>query len=429
MKQWGAWLVAALVACGLPAAARAESEVDILLNKLVDKGVLSNVEAGQIRREIGETKEARNKELAKEIVPDSARNWKWGGDIRLRDEIRNRQTTGADSHRVRIRFRYGAEGKVNDVLKAKFRIATGDSTDPISTNQTFNTNFLKKAIQLDAANLEYTPAMPSPDTKLAVTGGIMENPMWSVSPMVFDGDLSFDGFAAKLSHQLGEAASVFTNTGFFFLDSDESETSGLWTAQGGIALTPFTSSEGELLKNLKLTTAVAFHDYTNTFTSSANPAGTDPLTREADNVTCCEFRQVNPAIELGSSLGGVPFAFFGDWVNNLSVGTDNDGYAVGIKINKATVPWDLKRGWEAGYMFERLERDAAYDEFVDSDFGGGGTNRRGNVIWLTLATLKNSTFGAKMFFNQDQITNSGSGAALVQDFREDRIQLDWVTKF
>jgi hypothetical protein len=420
----------------------AESEVDILLNKLVDKGVLTNVEAGQIRREISETKEARNKELAKEIVPDSSRNWKWKGDIRLRDEIRNRQGTGADNHRVRVRFRYGVEGKVSDELKVVGRLATGTSSDPgstsasatardpISTNDTFDDNFLKKPINLDLAYVEYAPKIAAlPDTKLSLTGGMMENPMWTVTPMVWDGDLGFDGFALKATQKLGESASLFGNTGFFFLDSDESETSGLMTAQGGLTLTPFTTSEGEFAKNFKVTSALAFHDYTNTFTSAANPAGTDPLTRESDNVTCCEFRQVNPAIEVGSQLGGVPFAFFGDWVNNISVGTDNDGYAVGVKVGKATIPWDLKRGWEAGYMFERLERDAAYDEFVDSDFGGGGTNRRGNVAWLTLATLKNSTFGVKAFFRQDQITNSGAGATLVQDFREDRIQLDWVTKF
>lgn len=429
MKLWGRFAVGVLTACCLPGAAWAESEVDILLNKLVDKGVLSSVEAGQIRREIGETKEARNKELAKEIVPDSARNWKWGGDIRLRDEIRNRQVTGADSHRARIRFRYGAEGKVNDQLKAKFRIATGDATDPISTNQTFNNNFLKKGIQLDLANVEYTPAMPSPNTKLALVGGIMENPMWTVTPMVWDNDLSWDGFALKASQQLGDAASVFTNNGIFLLDSDESEPSSLWVSQGGFTLTPFTSSEDEFMKNFKVTAAAAWHDYKNTFTTAANQAGTDPLTRESDNVTCCEFNQLNPSIEVASQVGGVPFSIFSDFVQNVSVDTDNRGYAAGIKVGKATIPWDLKRGWEAGYMFERIERDAAYDEFVDSDFGGGGTNRHGNVAWLTLATLKNSTFGAKFFFKQDVVTNFGAGATLVQDFREDRIQLDWVTKF
>ena len=100
-----------------------------------------------------------------------------------------------------------------------------------------------------------------------------------------------------------------------------------------------------------------------------------------------------------------------------------------MKLGKTAVPWNLAKGWEAGYMFERLESDAVYDEFADSDFGGGGTNRRGNVAWITLAALKNSTVGAKFFFRQDAITNQGSGSSLAEEFQEDRIQLDWVTKF
>jgi hypothetical protein len=132
-------------------------------------------------------------------------------------------------------------------------------------------------------------------------------------------------------------------------------------------------------------------------------------------------------------IGGVPVALFGDVVKNLAAEVagdgDNRGYAFGLKVGKATTPWSLTKGWEAGYMFERLESDAVYDEFADSDFGGGGTNRRGNVAWITLATLKNSTFGAKCFFRQDLLTNTGSGSSLAQAFREDRIQLDWVTKF
>src|SRR3990167_3809922 len=124
MTQWRHWTVVgalSLAASCLPGVASAASEVDILLDKLVEKGVLSDVEAGLIRREIAETKETRNKELAKEIVPDAARNWKWSGDIRLRDEIRNReqqsrtsstdasQVPNLDTNRQRIRFRIGAE--------------------------------------------------------------------------------------------------------------------------------------------------------------------------------------------------------------------------------------------------------------------------------------------------------------------------------
>ena len=78
MTRWTPWLLVGVFLSGLPGVARAESDVDILLNVLVENGTLTPVQAGQVRRQIAETKEARNKQLAKEIVPDSARNWKWG---------------------------------------------------------------------------------------------------------------------------------------------------------------------------------------------------------------------------------------------------------------------------------------------------------------------------------------------------------------
>lgn len=428
MGRWTRWLLIGAVSLWcLPGTARAESEVDILLNLLVEKGTLSPVEAGQVRRQIAETKETRNKQLAKEIVPESARNWKWKGDLRLRDEFRDRQGTGNDTHRQRIRFRFGAEGNVAENLKANFRIATGSLTDPVSTNQSFDTFFNKKTLILDLANLEYTPEIPGIST-VSLIGGIMESPLWTATPMVWDGDLSWDGAAVKLTQEVG-AAMLFSNNGVFSLDTDETEPAALWVTQFGASVKPFAESESELMKNLKVTGAVAYHDYMNV--SNFAKAGTDPITTQSDNTSgATDFNQVNPTIELASQMGGVPFSLFGDWVHNTTASTTgNDGFALGVKLGKAAVPWSLTKGWEAGYMFERLERDAVFDEFADSDFGGGGTNRRGNVVWLNLAVLKNSTLGAKLFFRQDALENFGTGATLAQEFREDRLQIDWVTKF
>jgi hypothetical protein len=425
MRRVRAWLlVAAMALGGMPGTALAASEVDILLDKLVDKGVLSGVEAGLIRREIAESKETRNKELAKEIVPSSARNWNWKGDIRLRNEYRNQEGTGNDRNRQRIRFRYGVQAKVSDELKVNARIATGQSStggtggDPVSTNQSFDTNFAKKNVNLDLANLEYSPAVPGV-TKVKVIGGMMESPFWSVSPLVFDGDLSFDGAAAQVSQEVGPAT-IFTNAGAFSLDTDETESASLWIAQSGASVKPFPDEEDEVLKNLKLTGAVAYQDYRNV--ANAAKAGTDIIARESQNTSGAkDFNQINPSAEIASVVAGVPMGFYGDWVHNVSAGSrNNDGFQVGMKIGKATTPWSLRNGWEAGYAFQELQANATFDEFSDSDINDGGTNNRGHMVWLTLATLKNSTLGAKYIAARNL-----KGTKDV----ENRLQLDWVTKF
>lgn len=436
MRGWRRWVAVGLLAAScLPGVARAESEVDILLDALVEEGTITPVKAGQIRRQIAESKEARNKQLAKELVPDSARNWKWKGDIRLRNETRNREQHAAnqpnlDTNRQRIRFRYGAEGKVNDALKVAFRLATGSTSDPLSTNQSFDVNFNKVAINLDLANVEYSPVVAGV-SKVALIGGIMENPLWSVGPLVFDGDLSLDGVAVKLANELGPAT-LFTNNGIFVLDTDEGEASSLWMTQVGASLAPFPDAEREVLKSVKLTGALAYQDYRNTALSGTNKFGTDPLTRENQNTaSVSDFNQFNPSLELASQWGGIPFSLYGDWVHNASAASAlNNGIQVGFKVNKATVPWSLRKGWEGGYYYQRLAADAAYDEFVDSDILDGGTNNRGYVFWVTLATLKNSTLGAKYYVAQ-QLENrvvSGVTGAQGKD-HEDRLQVDWVSKF
>jgi hypothetical protein len=417
----------------LPGTVLAASEVDILLEKLVEKNILTNVEAGLIRREISETKETRNKELAKEIVPDSARNWKWKGDLRLRNEYRNQEGTGTARNRQRIRFRYGFEGKVSDQLKVNARIATGSSTtsaiangatspDPVSTNQSFDTNFGKVGINLDLANLEYTPAVPVV-SQVKLIGGIMESPFWSVGPLVFDGDLSYSGAAAKISQEMGPAT-LFANNGVFSLDTDETEPAVLWVTQGGVAYMPWKDTAEEFLKNLKLTTAIAYQDYMNVTT--ATKSGTDILAREAQNSSrATDFNQINPTIELASQWAGVPMSVYGDWVHNTSAPSENnDGFQLGLKVGKAKTPLDLKTGWEGGYYFQQLQRDATFDEFADSDFLDGGTNNHGHVFFVTLAALKHSTVGMKYFVTQqiERVVSPGKD-------HEDRVQLDWVTKF
>lgn len=419
-------LVAA-VTC-LPGTGFAVSEVDILLEKLVEKGVLSNIDAGIIRKEISETKEVRNKEIAKEVVPSAARNWNWKGDIRLRNELRDGEGNATDAgtrnraNRQRIRFRFGTEGKVADNLKANFRIATGTSGDPVSTNQSFDVNFTKVNIFLDSANVEWSPAVPG-ITKATFIGGIFENPLWTVGPMVFDGDVTFHGIAGKISQEMGPVT-VFSNNGVFVLDTNETEPAALWLAQLGAAakLFPDAALEEEFLSNLKFTGAVAYHDYMNTYRNSSGRAGTDPLTRESQNTSGAQgFNQLNPTVELSSIIAGVPVSLFSDWVHNFG-GEDNanNGFQFGFKLGKATTPWSIKNGWKAGYFFQRLEQDAAYDEFADSDFLDGGTNNHGNVFWITLATLKNSTAGVK-FFKAENLKGSKD--------TETRVQMDWVTKF
>lgn len=430
MGGWRRWLlVGALALSCFPGVAQAESEVDILLDVLVQNGTITPVQAGQVRRQITETKEARNKQLAKEIVPDSARNWKWSGDIRLREEYRNQLGTGQNVNRQRIRFRVGLDGKVTDDLKVGARLATGtnstaSSPDPVSTNQSFDTALNKKTFNLDRAFVQYTPEVPGIN-ELKLTGGMIENPYWVVGPLVWDEDLTFDGAAVHLAKTIGPVT-LFTNNGLFSLKTNITEASALWGTQGGASFIPFANTEDEALKNLKLTGALAYYDYMNvTKKTSENgnlyalAVGSNGGTR-GNSANLKDINLINPTVEIASQFSEIPVSAFSDFVYNTAASGQSQGFEIGGKVGKARVPFDVKKGWEMGYVFERLESDAVFGPFTDSDFGNGGTNHQGHVWWLKLAMLKNSDLGLKY----STVTEIKLPKA-----REDRFQMDWVTKF
>ncbi|MBI4343143.1 MAG: putative porin [Candidatus Omnitrophica bacterium] len=428
------WVVAAAALFGgCPQAAWAQSEVDILLDKLVQKGVLSTDEVGEIRKEIAQTHQERHTELAKELVPDSSRNWRWGGDIRLRNEYRNRTGTGADTNRQRIRFRYGFDAKVSDQLNVGARLATGNTNEPVSTNQSFNGAFNHKNFLLDRALVSYVPDLPG-ITKLKLSGGIIENPFWGVGALVWDDDLNFDGAAVQWTQELSPTASIFSNSGLCSIQTDVTEAASLWSTQGGVVVKPFPDAPEELLKHLQVTGAIAYHDYHNVTgpysennafaqaggSTTTTPAAPTTAQLKGNSATVRDFDLLNPSVEIGSQYGKIPFGLFGDWVHNTAMTEEENGFQLGVKVGKARVPFDLTQGWEAGYYFERIEPDAAFGPYVDSDFGNGGTNHRGHVYWIKLATLEASSIQLK-YFNAREV--SGSKA------KTDTFQADWVTKF
>ena len=180
---------------------------------------------------------------------------------------------------------------------------------------------------------------------------------------------------------------------------------------------------------MTLTGALAYHDYKNVLNRAK--AGTDIVNNLATNSTNLtilpDVNILNPSVELATKLGGLPLALAGDWVHNTSAEDEANGYYVGVKLGKAKNPvfsfangLNLKDGWEAGYFWQRLETNAQFDEFADSDFGGGGTNHKGNVWYIKLGALKNSTIGIK-WFDTEEVTGAKN--------HFDTVQMDWVTAF
>lgn len=412
------WIVIVLVglstvSSGASSAAEPEfvsmRAVNTLLTKLVERGALTDQDVAEIRGEMAKEQVAATSTAPATVpAPGSwAERTTISGDVRLRNEFRDR-TANIDANRQRIRARVGLASQVTEQLEAGLRLSTGALTSVNAPNQSLDDTFSKKLFLLDLAYLKYR--QPIGEGEATVIGGIMENPFWTPqgSQLVWDEDLSFAGAAARTSYPVGPAR-VFVNGGAFPVDTDGfgSDNPSLWSVQGGASV--------ELLPDVRLTAALAYHDYKNTFQHTLT--NDDQATNDA---RAEDFNELNPNLELATTLGDLPAAVWWDQVRNTAASEDENGFQVGLKVGKAKTPWSLKEGWEAGYAFERLDANAVFDLFTYSDFGGGGTNHLGNIWWVTIATLKNSTAGVKVFQ-----TREVSGAK--NDFTT--YQLDWTTKF
>ncbi|MFA7294596.1 MAG: putative porin, partial [Candidatus Omnitrophota bacterium] len=91
-------------------------EIDLLLQKLVEKGVLSGAEAQQVKIE---TQEQVKKEIAtgkSASLPAWVQNIKFKGDLRLRyqnQHEKNNSDIQKDVNIGRVRMRLGIESKIN----------------------------------------------------------------------------------------------------------------------------------------------------------------------------------------------------------------------------------------------------------------------------------------------------------------------------
>ncbi len=443
MRQWfQGGLVAGMVLLAAAPAARAAVDVELLLDKLVQKQVLTREEANELRTEMAEYKDANTQQLAKEVVPKWVQSLTLSGDVRLRQEnfwrdpvTQNTSTTDPASNsthtrqRQRMRLRFGAKAKVNDQVEAGLRFSTGTALDPVSINQTMQNTFDKKAlfvdqayVKLSTAGTEWAQTLPA-----TVWGGKFESPFYSTG-LVWDPDVTFEGTAVSVTPKWGPT-DWFLTSGVFPID--EIATKGgdpvLYAGQVGTNWIVWPAQPGEWLSGLSLKGGLAYYDYANmentvdTFTNQLGNTGTYSggtapsftLFRPAN-----DFNELDLLAEANTQLWGQPLKLHADYVKNTAVADNDKGFQLGAKLGKAERPG----AWELAYYFQRLEPDAVFGLFADSDFGEGGTNRWGNVYSASIGTLKNSLLKSTLF-----VTNEVTGPT--EDRAITRLQVDWVTKF
>jgi hypothetical protein len=383
---------------------------DALIDKLLQKGILSADEAKDLREE--SDKDFKTAFQAKTGMPDWVTGYKISGDFRGRYESINadaaQQTT---RDRFRYRLRAGLTVMMQDDLEAGFRLTSDEASstfggDPISGNTTMSSNGSKKFVFIDQAYGKWSP-LHANGLDGSVTIGKMENP-FVASDIVFDPDYTPEGAALQLGYAVTDKQSLRFNGGGFSLNelpgsSYDAYLFGSqvrWDAKWAPKLaTSFGVSYFDLMNSANLVTTAL------TTGAVAVPDSNTGNWRDSNTKLLSGFNPFVVDAAVTYTLDSFPFydAAFpiklaGDVINNPSASdANNTGWSAGVTFGKAG-----KKGlWEVSYRYKYLEANAWYEELVDSDSGAfygaayhnsptgtipgykTGTNVKGHVIKAT----------------------------------------------
>ncbi|HZL78433.1 MAG TPA: putative porin [Candidatus Limnocylindrales bacterium] len=389
--------------------ARAQSS-DALIDKLVEKGVLTVNEAKDLRDEAD--KDFKTAFQAKTGMPDWVSGYKFSGDVRGRlDHISGDNNLMIDRLRLRYRVRFGVTVNMLDNLEAGLRLGSGDSAgNPLSNNTTAENNFSKKPIWVDTAYGKWT-AINSAGWLLSTTIGKMDNP-FAFTPMVFDPDLTPEGAAIQGSYLINDKHTVAFNGGAFVMDEEKSNTHDpmmyggqvLWNAKwnakwaSSVGVGAFQIVNPEQLSNAN----VAQNNQGNTRTGGG-------LLLNNYNPIIADASVTYTLDSFPFYTGAFPIKFAGEYIENPGASKNNTGYWAGVTFGKS----GTKRTWDLSYRYEYLEADAWYDQLVDDDNGAfyqnaptggaagyfGGTNVKGHLVKLNYSFTDSFSFACSFFMN------------------------------
>jgi hypothetical protein len=355
------------------------------------------------------------KQEAQEKTFSWLKKFKPKADLRLRHEqlfrgSGNRAGRVFDRTRERIRFRIGGEYFFTKNLKAGFRLVTGND-DPVSTNQTLDNTFSTKDIRFDRGYADFKYNI------LQLRGGKFGVPFMK-SELLWDGDLSLEGAAEKISYTSGGTRLELILGQFVVEEFGPSATRSNKDDPYLVAYQGVVSQKLGGFGNTKI--GVGFFDYQGLAGNVSTQATKGNTVDAAGNlVTHYDIFDVLGEFKT-EMIMGVPIKLFAEYTKNVSGRADNlenKAWQIGAKVGKSVKKFG---DWQAKYIYREVERDAVFDSVSDSDFHEGGTNAKGSEFGLKVGLYDGVLFNASYF-----ITEAITGP---KD-ELNRLQLDLVFNF
>jgi len=364
-----------------------------VLDLLLRKGLISTQDVQEIKAKLDEDLERAVAQHTKTKVAAWVDQMSFYGDLRLRlDEISYEESLQkSDRLRFRVRLRLGLDWKLTDWATVGARLGSGEGY-PVANFQTFTDTFRKKPLYIDAAYV--TLKLPEQDW-IRVTAGKMNNPIWQPSfnsPMIYDADVTPEGIAEQLSVKFGDQQQhrFFANFGQFAVKEFASDADDVYL---------FDLEAGAELKTARLKlTAAGGYFFTHNLSNPNYKVGDSFTLGNATVVSSpgvtnyfADFQTAYVRGEAVWALTDKPFlgapatlTLDGEYLKNLASAYKNvpgspdqtEGWSVQLAFGQA----QKKGQWQLAYQYKYLQADAVWDAIGDSEYGLGGTDRKGHII-------------------------------------------------
>jgi len=451
-RNVGAMAVAVSIAMTLPAGAAmtTEQRLRALENLVREQQEEIKQLRGELRQQKGpsdtaqapaeeQAKPAEKKATAAASLPEWVNKFTPFGDVRIRQEgfynqPKSKTAGGSPIHarnRTRFRWRLGLKYAYSEELGATIRLASGNPDDPISTNETLEGNFTRKNVNLDWAYLTVAPgkSFGIRPGLLTINAGKFPNPMFRVSEMVFDEDLSPEGFNETIE-LLGEPVGMLDQVK---LHAQQWTFEEIANAQDGWMFGGQVNPIAHV-GDVQLEAGLGQYWWLNSdfIAQAANDNSvirgftTNLVDRDEDGEITGftgAFNQTHFALAatIANAAGAMPLRFFGDYIYNWEApDSDAHGALGGVRLGSPKEAGDFA----ASLLYEYLERDAVIGTFAWSDFGNGGTNQQGPVIALDYQLFKPLTLTARSYFTKFIDTPEGTDNRM-----QVRLQVDAQLRF
>ncbi len=417
-------LAAAIAALGA-ASAPASADMETLLEKLHDKGVLSDDDYQEMRTEARAErrnqalKDAKEEEKKAQPAPDSARfkmsealkSVELFGDLRLRYEDRiaraaSDTATSESRERFRYAFRVGLRGDVGDSFFYGLRLDTGQyGRSAWVTMADDNRNNTSKSSQAakfsDGVNVGLAFIGWKPADWVQVIVGRQANPLFT-SSLVWDPDITPEGLSEKFAYKLNDNATLFATAGQF-LYSQVGNRTGAWnnavmqspslgfgSAQSSMLFAYEAGGQYKFAEETAAKAAINYYRYRLTaddtfFTTNFQGLG------GASDLGIKNLQVVEIPVEFRFPVASLSGAVFGEYAWNIDGNRrasfsayptqtgENKAWMLGLSLASSGVPQGLQQGptlgssakkgtWEVRTYYQRIQQFALDQNMIDSDF-------------------------------------------------------------